>query len=208
MIKNYGCIDSDKNLKINKFKVISSFKIPDEYSCENLLPDVDDQRKTKMCVPCALSAYFNWFVNVNNGYSKENNIDIKQIYNSRKYPGNKGMKFVSAFEFLKNVGVFTDFGTLKINDYLSINDILALKQAILLNGPCMASIKLNTNENTNEFWKGNSNLGNHAIAIVGYNQNGFLIRNSWGKSYGNNGYYILPYDEFHNIVECWTIIMY
>ena len=76
-----------------------------------------------------------------------------------------------------------------------------------MNGPCVASIKLKTKNRINEFWEGENHLGNHAIAIVGYNKDGFIIRNSWGKSYGNNGYYILPYNKFHNVIECWTILI-
>ena len=39
--------------------------------------------------------------------------------------------------------------------------------------------------------------------IVGYNKEGFIIRNSWGTSYGNNGYSILKYKDFNKVIECW-----
>lgn len=34
----------------------------------------------------------------------------------------------------------------------------------------------------------------HAITIVGYNDDGFIIKNSWGTDWGNNGYATLSYD--------------
>ena len=46
-------------------------------------------------------------------------------------------------------------------------------------------------------------LGGHAVCIVGYNDtmpvagkaNGrFIVRNSWGTSWGDNGYFYMPYD--------------
>jgi hypothetical protein len=36
----------------------------------------------------------------------------------------------------------------------------------------------------------------HAIAIVGYTSQGFIIQNSWGKSWGNEGFALLPYEDF------------
>ena len=32
------------------------------------------------------------------------------------------------------------------------------------------------------------NNSGHAVAIVGYTKNHFIIRNSWGAEYGENGY--------------------
>ncbi len=38
--------------------------------------------------------------------------------------------------------------------------------------------------------------GGHAVLCVGYDDRSqrFLMRNSWGKDWGNNGYFTLPYD--------------
>ena len=50
--------------------------------------------------------------------------------------------------------------------------------------------------------RGESILGGHAVLAVGYDDNltigdmvgAFLIRNSWGESWGENGYGWLPYE--------------
>ncbi len=39
-------------------------------------------------------------------------------------------------------------------------------------------------------------LGGHAFAIVGYNEVGFLVQNSWGKGWGVGGFATLPYDDW------------
>lgn len=36
----------------------------------------------------------------------------------------------------------------------------------------------------------------HAVAIIGYNREGFVIQNSWGKDWGENGFALLPYEDF------------
>jgi hypothetical protein len=38
--------------------------------------------------------------------------------------------------------------------------------------------------------------GGHAIAIVGYTPQGFIIQNSWGPGWGAGGFALLPYEDF------------
>jgi C1A family cysteine protease len=35
-------------------------------------------------------------------------------------------------------------------------------------------------------------LGGHAICVVGYDQTGFIVRNSWGADWGQHGYFHIP----------------
>ncbi len=45
----------------------------------------------------------------------------------------------------------------------------------------------------------------HAFAIVGYNERGFLIQNSWGPAWGSHGYAVLTYDDWlANAMDCWV----
>ena len=53
-------------------------------------------------------------------------------------------------------------------------------------------------------------LGGHAVMAVGYDdsQSWFIVRNSWGPSWGMNGYFTLPYPYLldHNLSsDFWTI---
>ena len=38
--------------------------------------------------------------------------------------------------------------------------------------------------------------GGHAVALVGYTRQGFVVQNSWGKRWGYNGFALLPYEDF------------
>jgi len=47
--------------------------------------------------------------------------------------------------------------------------------------------------------------GGHAFAIVGYNDQGFLVQNSWGAGWGSHGYAILTYEDWlENAMDCWV----
>jgi hypothetical protein len=39
-------------------------------------------------------------------------------------------------------------------------------------------------------------IGGHAFALVGYNDIGFLVQNSWGASWGKGGFATLPYEDW------------
>ena len=39
-------------------------------------------------------------------------------------------------------------------------------------------------------------LGGHAFALVGYNEVGFLVQNSWGTDWGKAGFATLPYEDW------------
>lgn len=46
----------------------------------------------------------------------------------------------------------------------------------------------------------------HAFVIIGYNERGFLIQNSWGTEWGSHGYAILGYDDWlKNAMDCWVV---
>ena len=52
--------------------------------------------------------------------------------------------------------------------------------------------------------------GSHAMLCVGYKDNSqmFIVRNSWGEDWGDNGYCYIPYDYMTNeelCFDCWKI---
>jgi hypothetical protein len=53
--------------------------------------------------------------------------------------------------------------------------------------------------------KGDLSDGGHAFAIVGYNQDGFIVHNSWGTGWGTKGRAVLSYEDWlDNAMDCWV----
>lgn len=193
---------SDKKITKNLTNIV-----PQEYSFENYMSPIQDQGNTNMCVTYALSAFLNWIVNMKLKTSKkDNNVDLKEIYSIREDKKNdNGMSIKEALLYAKKHGVKTNIGNIRINDYAIVGSQQILKQAILANGPCLIALPV-YNSYANDFWNGETLEGFHCVSVVGYNKNGFIIRNSWGRSYGKEGYWTLPYGEFNKAKEIWTII--
>jgi len=206
---NYGFVASKMDGTEKEFNEIEGMEIPKSYSYKKYLPSVINQGNRPICVPCSVSAYINWNKNLENGdNTHDNKVDLNQIYKSRTNNDDNGMSFKDALHFLRHEGVETEDGVFKINRYAKIGSILPLQQALVMNGPCVGGLPV-YDEYSDEFWNKCSKcnfLGGHAISIVGYNEEGFIIRNSWGKGYGSEGYSILPYDDFESFMEIWTVI--
>lgn len=50
--------------------------------------------------------------------------------------------------------------------------------------------------------------GGHAFALVGYNDLGFIVQNSWGPVWGAGGFGILPYDDWAvNGTDAWALAL-
>lgn len=203
-----GCTPSVMDGSERKFEPSKTLQIPVEYSFQSQMPPVLNQGSTNMCVTYALGSHIDWNIDMDKKTKcKDNHVDRKAIYSARSVKGDNGMTFKEALGYVKNTGVKTDIGMVKINHYAFVGSDIALKQALIANGPCIGG--LYCYNSTNEFWNkqpGNELLGGHAICIVGYNKDGFIIRNSWGSYWGQGGYTLMRYEDFKKFFEIWTII--
>ena len=183
-----------------------SLPLPAMYSYRAFLPRIIDQGSRPICVPCSVSAYLNWRENLVDGKKTNNNINYEQIYSSKQIEG-EGMTFKEAFSFLRHHGVSSKRGNLKIKEYAMVRSEFALKMALFMNGPCVGALPVYNY--TPEFWnkyQGDELQGYHAVSIVGYNKEGFIIRNSWGSSFADKGYTVLKYEQMGKFLEIWTIL--
>lgn len=198
--------------------------LPKAYSYLPYMSDILDQGQSSTCVPHAISAAYDYYLAVKNpannydsedGNMKNSGISIWQIYNSRTNYGD-GMSYKDALSFCLTNGVVTDkqyrkkdFSyPIKISNYAIIPSLRVMKASIIMNGPCMIAtlVKSLTRD---DFWNGYENYGGHATCVIGYDDDkeALLIRNSWGTSFGDNGYVWMPYKDFNKIIEAWAILM-
>ena len=95
----------------------------------------------------------------------------------------------------------------KIKAYGQIYTMDSLKASLYKNGPCL--IAFPTFNETERMWiqnEGDEYLGGHAMTVVGYNEKGFIIRNSWGPNWANKGNCIYPYSDWGHHWEIWATI--
>lgn len=95
----------------------------------------------------------------------------------------------------------------KIKGYGRVLSIEALKYSLKYNGLCLIVFPIYNY--TPEMWiKGENDkfLGGHAMTVVGYLENCFIIRNSWGEEWGDNGYTYYFFTDWGVHWEIWTTI--
>jgi len=93
----------------------------------------------------------------------------------------------------------------RLSGFSRIHTIDWVKHALVENGPVFIALPLYNNGPA--FWK--SDQANqphefHAVAIEGYDTNGFFFRNSWGLEWGNNGCGYLPFSDWNIVIKAWT----
>jgi hypothetical protein len=57
-------------------------------------------------------------------------------------------------------------------------------------------------------FSGRHETGGHAFAIVGYDETGFIVQNSWGPGWGLRGFAVLSYDDWlKNGYDAWAAVL-
>lgn len=203
----FGCVKSKLDGSEQVYGSNVPMSLPKKYSYVKQLPKVLDQGTKPICVPCSISCALNWMENVQNGVAKvDNKINLMEMYNRAESKCKDGMEIKDALRDLRKKGIDSEKGNVKIERYAMVGSKEHLKQALIANGPCVGALPV-YNTNKEDFWydDASSFKGGHAIAIVGYDENGFIIRNSWGESYGDKGYGLLPYEDIDKFYEIWTM---
>lgn len=150
------------------------------------------------------------------------------VYNQRKNKGTSGMYARDTMQILQKKGICFEasykYNTLdisitdelleeaanyKIENYAQVKTIDGLKRALYKNGPCYIAVPV-YNRGT-EMWKaqkGQTRLGGHAMTIVGYDDNRkhFIIRNSWGRFWGDAGHCYYKYSDWGSHWEIWSTV--
>lgn len=130
---------------------------------------------------------------------------------------------ISKFATNPSSNIWKTAATKKISSYHAIadGDIESMKTALynkyliafgFLVYPYMTSSEMATTGMLKIPLANESYLGGHAVALVGYDDNkvmpdgskgAFLVRNSWGTSWGIKGYFYMPYTYISNTNLSW-----
>lgn len=199
----YGCIPSVIDGTEYIVEVDDKIELPDEFSWRENLPPVRNQGSTQTCVCQSLTCVLDVLTNeLNDTPNVCNNFSIDELYAQRSNKNREGMTFKDALHYLRHHGLNNQ----KILSYSKINDVNALKYALVAFGPCVSGLPVYSASRIN-FWENRGSFcGGHAITIVGYDKAGFIIRNSWGEEWADRGYVHINYEDFAKCAfESWTV---
>lgn len=102
-----------------------------------------------------------------------------------------------AEEALENQDKAARAKTYRIKSYYSCKDEDSIKYALMNHGPLLIAVKWYDYEikDGKLIFDTTSDYGGHAMVCYGWNREGWLIQNSWGKGFANGGRVVLPYES-------------
>lgn len=115
---------------------------------------------------------------------------------------------IRKFAIAPTAEAYADSASYKATAYHSVRGVNQIKQALAIrNCPVLIGIQVFEQFESPEMARtgrmqmpqpGEVSLGGHAVLIVGYVDEGksgyFIVRNSWGLSWGDHGYFYMPYE--------------
>lgn len=187
--------------------------LPTTLDLRKLFKGVRNQGQTTMC-----AAYGGCGIKESHISGLDGYLSPSFIYDLRADKSIAGMYLRDLLSILLNTGVppentmfvkhsASEAAGYKIKSYYTVGSIDELKSAIALIGGCIAAFPMYNKGTT--FWKkSNDNetmTSGHAVAIAGWTTEGFIIRNSWGTSWGDGGYTVYPFSDWGAHWEIWAI---
>lgn len=202
-------------------------ELPEVYDLRSKLKKVRNQGDMGTCAAMTAACIKEYQERVNVNFS--NYFSPMFVYNNRVNQDSEGMFGRDVMKILATKGICPEkdmeYGTIidpnlinekiletsmnyKIKAYARINTIECLKKSLVLYGLCYVSFPCYNNNM--RMWKpsyrGQKSKGGHAMTIVGYNKDSFIIRNSWGNKWGDKGYCYYPFSDFGLHWEIWTLL--
>lgn len=210
---------------------VTSNEFPSEYYCPILMP-IKDQGSYPTCAAHACSTVMEFHhMRQTNEYERFSTEFIYGLREPGYYVGD-GMVIRDALKTMNHYGdpyeydfpgnndvekaserVNADIDALKekgyphrISSYYRCETHEEIKTALMTHGPVV--ISMNTYKGAKLVddiytWDPNAESGCHAVVIIGWDDRGWLVQNSWGRDYAGDGRFVLPY-EF-KINEAWGI---
>ena len=207
MFVNGGLKIPEKILKRETFAAAKDFTAPEMLDLRGYCTPVENQGNLPYCAAYSASSFAENILWRKNHYHEE--IDPLPLYKYAKTidgdPTGAGTFLECAMEALFKYKYF-DPNVCKIklfggNPFNNVNAIRDMKFAIHQYGVCMAGFSITSewyspNRDNTITGKDAAGQGGHAVIVCGYDKNRFLIMNSWGKSYAENGFVWITNDAF------------
>lgn len=207
-------------------------ELPEEYIPESILP-ITDQFWSSMCVAHALSTTMSYCERkaglVPNEYSKG------FIYGNRngKREDGEGMVTRDAIKILHKEGGcphkyfrwhMSNVGSVvkafkkdedrlqllaspyRLKEYIRLTTVEEIKQAVYKYGACVLCYPTRKSNKTYIEPATDKATGSHAITVIGWTKDHFILQNSWGKLAGEGGLFYMNYD--YDWEEAWALVIY
>lgn len=194
-------------------------QLPETLDYREYLNDARDQLREGSCAAMASCAVKEVQERIDCGY--KGYFSPQFIYNQRDTLN--GMHSRRVMEILFKIGViresmykygsqssiteemFKEAKNFTINHYARVNSVIDAKNSLYQTGPLLIAVPVFGSSDIKYMWVPNGPMrGGHMMCIVGYTKDSFIIRNSWGPKWGENGYCYLPFDHWQYIWEVWT----
>lgn len=227
MERKYGCLQSPNDLR--DFKCSSSvtnIELPDEFSLNAYT--IEDQGTVNSCVAHALSSMLErtnykfstgWIYGYRpEGYYQGEGMYPREALNTllkkgavKEHDFNYNIEMQDAKNLVdENIHMLEEKAKdIKITAYAKLNTINEIKSWIYVHNIAIpiaiATEDLQIDKNNIIQIPSQYPNAGHALLIIGWNETGFIIQNSWGKEWGDNGCAILPYE--YDIREAWGVTM-
>ena len=226
---NCGALKSPNDSRDWSFEALDrgfTDNLPEEFSYIEYEPPIRDQGEDKSCaahVGAAIKEIHCW--------CDGNLVTLSPefIYHHRVNKGSNGMYGRNVFHVLRTIGtvpqemitenldsidartynkLIRHAKNYRIGHYARIHTVGGLRRAVYEIGPCYLSLPLCRRRP--EFWRsepGEAINEGHATVVIGYTREGFILRNSWGRDWNNDGHIIFPYADWNCHIECWVAII-
>lgn len=228
---NYGCkkeIEDKRDYKMKVTGIAKASTYPDEYQIK--MPRIKNQGAVNSCVAHSLSTFLEECYKNENQYFS---VGFIYGYRPEEYYQGEGMYPREALKTLQKVGDVkqNDFpynkeipevknlvdknierlepiaNNYKIDSYARIYTKDEIKKCLYNDCPVPISIPVYNNLSIDKdgiIKQAEGEIeGYHMVILYGWNEKGYLLQNSWGINWGNNGCAILPYD--YEIDSAWAI---
>ena len=216
----------------NGDQLVGNSELPKSLDLRPFLQPIRDQKKQGSCAAQSAACMKEYQEKFDNQLDRH--FSPPFVYNNRKNQDSAGMFCRDLMRVMYKIGavyekdypyytiespddmkqrvpeLYEKAESFQIQSYARIYTMKGLKNALYENGPCVIAFPVYNYNSNGKMWIQESpqqeHGGGHAMAVVGYTETSFIIRNSWGSDWCDDGYCYYPFDEWGSHWEVWTTV--